>query len=164
MSQCVSVCVLRGFHECVVCALSLSAHALYLCVHVSLCASLSVGCKMIDEVLIWISFFKDHAIMRANLFTRECAQQNVSSNRRVSPIPSKGRARCPIATSCVSHMRVQNSNSVPVSAAFVFKLTWFKLIIPGVKSPSAYILFSGKLRRCCAYQAKMSCGTDTRTR
>ena len=57
---------------------------------------------------------------------------------------------------CVSHMLVQNSKSVPVSAAFVFKLKWFKLIMPGVKSPNAYILFSGSCGPDCAHQAKMS--------
>ena len=76
VSQCVC-CV-----DARVCVVSLSARVLYLCVHVSVGAWLSVGCKMIDEVLIWISFFKDHAVMRANLFTRECAQRNVESNRR----------------------------------------------------------------------------------
>ena len=69
---------------------------------------------------------------------------------------SNCRARCPIATRCVSHMLVQNSNSVPVSAGSVFKLTWFKLITPGVKLPSACFLSSGKVAGTSSFRSSLA--------
>ena len=73
------------------------------------------------------------------------------------PIRSEGRARRLIATSCVSHMLVQNSDSFSFFCSVrvqtdVVQVDYTRSEV----TQRAYPLLRKVERRCCAYQAKMS--------